>query len=69
MDEQKRADHLTRQQMQNEAMIIRSLLDSVAALHNTGDHEQAIGLVHLAHDHAERLDKALDFVNAPKGTE
>lgn len=57
---------MTRAEMQAEAMVIASLLNSVMALYSRPDNGDAIRLVEMAFDRADRLNAALDIVNAPE---
>lgn len=55
---------MTREQMQNEALIIESLLNSAMALHSGTDPHEAMTMVEMAHDRAAQLNRALDSINA-----
>ena len=58
---------MTRQEMQDEAMVIKSLLGAAISLHAGSDPQDAMSVIEMAHKRAHRLDTALDAVNAPEG--
>ena len=55
----------TRQQMQDEASTIESLLKAAMALTATGSEQDAFNLVAMAHGRTRKLNLALDAVNEP----
>lgn len=57
---------MTRDEMQTEALVIQSLLNAVMALHSGDNPQDAISLIEMAHDRSEKLNCALDSVNAPE---
>ena len=58
------AMRMTRQQLQDSAFVIESLLNTVMAMNFQG--EDAMTLVEMAQGRAKRLNRALDSVNAPE---
>lgn len=58
---------MTRDEMQNTALIIESLLDAAMALNLTDSNEDMLRMIEMAHDRAAHLNTALDSVNAPEG--
>ena len=57
---------MTRSEMQTEALVIEALLNAAMAMHGSLDPNDALPMVELAHDRAQRLGNALDVVNAPE---
>lgn len=56
---------ISRAQMQSEALVIQSMLSAVMALRSVPDpDDQTMTIVEMAHGRAERLNAALDSVNA-----
>jgi hypothetical protein len=58
-------DKMTREQMQTEALIIESLLDAAMAMHSEVDREDCFQMIEKASARANRLNRALDSINAP----
>ena len=58
---------MTRQQMQDTAAIIKTLLSAALYMHSEPDREDLFGMIEKAQDRARKLDTALDSVNAPEG--
>lgn len=56
---------MNRCEMQTEALIIESLLNAAIAIFGSNDPQDALIMVGMAHDHAEKLNTALDSTNAP----
>lgn len=59
---------MTRDQMQTEALIIESLLETAIAMYGGVKPEDGLTMVEMAHDRAQHLNRALDSVNAPEGS-
>ncbi|MEM9309685.1 MAG: hypothetical protein AAGA74_20510 [Pseudomonadota bacterium] len=57
---------MTRQQMQDEALVIETLLDAAQALFGTDSDEETLRMIEMACTRANKLHSALDSVNAPK---
>lgn len=57
---------MTRQEMQNEAFIIQTLLSAALAMHSEPSREGSFEMIEKAQDRAHRLNIALDSVNAPE---
>lgn len=57
---------MTRDQMQTEALIIESLLNTAMAFQSGTNPQDALMMVEMAHDRASQLNRALDSINAPK---
>lgn len=55
---------LTREEMQTEALIIESLLDAAMAMQSESDREDCFQMIEMASRRANRLNKALDVINA-----
>lgn len=56
---------MTRDQMQSEALVIKSLLNATMALRNAPDpNDEAILLIEMAHQRSAKLNAALDAVNS-----
>ena len=58
---------MTRAQMQEEALVIETLLDAAQALIGTASDNDMLKVIEMACTRANRLNEALDSVNAPKG--
>ncbi|GGO55183.1 hypothetical protein SAMN05444398_103267 [Roseovarius pacificus] len=58
---------MTRQQMQDEAGIIQTLLSAALYMHSEPNREDLFVIIEKAQDRAYRLNIALDDVNAPEG--
>lgn len=57
---------MTRQEMQDEALVIESLLNTAMSMQREPDREDALMMIEKACERASRLHNALDSVNAPK---
>lgn len=57
---------MTREQMQTEALIIQTLLNTAMAMQSGLKPEDGLTMVEMAHDRAKHLNFALDSVNAPE---
>lgn len=55
---------MTRQQMQDQTVVIESLLSAIMAMHSDSDKNDAFELIQMAQDRACQLGSALDSVNA-----
>lgn len=58
---------MTRQEMQDTAATIESLLSAALYMHSEPDREDAFEMIEKAQDRAHRLNLALDSTNAPEG--
>ncbi|WP_299986625.1 hypothetical protein [uncultured Ruegeria sp.] len=60
-----RQNHLTRNEMQSEALTIKCLLNAAMAMRNAPDpNDEALILIEMAHQRTAKLNTALDAVNA-----
>lgn len=58
---------MTRQEMQDEALVIESLLNTALSMHREPDREDAMMIIEKACERVSRLNSALDSVYAPEG--
>ncbi|MBM1309065.1 hypothetical protein JQT66_04465 [Sulfitobacter mediterraneus] len=53
----------TRAQLQDDALVIKTLLNTVMAMAFTSNVQDTMTVVEMAHDRAEQLNRDLDSVN------